>query len=358
MIPRIAFSLLSTVLLLSCSTNPQPVSTPANSPDTTTVAETPDQPLPDTISNQVKVALADRLNVTVEQLAIGRHSRETWSDGCLGLGGAAESCLAALTEGWQIEVIDTQSGKSYFYRTDLSGEQIRLSTLENNLPPSIRDRIFETARSSGLKPSESLGIIDADPQTWNGCYGLAGVNQVCTEIAILGWRAIISDGVQYWIYHTDNSGDTIRLNETASSRGAVPRFIPMVNPRMLGDETVFQSTISHESGEQETLMLENDERLMYIQERNGEVMNRESKTVSQSQIQALLRQLEQSKFPHFDGISYQPPVPDDADAPRVKLTARYGTVEYIESSVEALPTELQAVIQEWDNVVEQMDQAE
>jgi len=127
---------------------------------------------------------------------------------------------------------------------------------------------------------------------------------------------------------------------------------------MLGDETVFQSTISHESGEQETLMLENDERLMYIQERNGEVMNRESKTVSQSQIQALLRQLEQSKFPHFDGISYQLPIPDDADAPRVKLTARYGTVEYIESSVEALPTELQAVIQEWDNVVEQMDQAE
>ena len=226
------------------------------------------------------------------------------------------------------------------------------------MPPSIRDRIFETAQASGLKPSESLGIIDADPQTWNGCYGLADPNQLCTEIAILGWRAVISDGVQYWIYHTDNSGDTIRLNETASSPGAVPRFIPMVNPRMLGDETVFQSTISHESGEQETLMLENDERLIYIQERGGEVMNRETEAVSQSQIQALLRQLEQSNFSHFDGIRYQPAVPDDADTPRVKLSTRYGTVEYIESSVEALPTELQAVIQEWSNVVEQMDQAE
>jgi|GEM_PF-2333913 len=30
----------------------------------------------------------------------------------------------------------------------------------------------------------------------------------------------------------------------------------------------------------------------------------------------------------------------------------------MESSVEALPTELQAVIQQWDNGVEQMDQAE
>ncbi|MEQ9370319.1 MAG: hypothetical protein RIG63_15055 [Coleofasciculus chthonoplastes F3-SA18-01] len=137
MIPRITFSLFSTVLLLSCSTIPQPVPTPANSPDTTTVAETPDQPLPDTINNQVKVALADRLNVTVDQLEIGRHSRETWSDGCLGLGGAAESCLAALTEGWQIEVIDTQSGKRYFYRTDLSGDQIRLN---------------ETASSRGAVP--------------------------------------------------------------------------------------------------------------------------------------------------------------------------------------------------------------
>jgi hypothetical protein len=76
-------------------------------------------------------------------------------------------------------------------------------------------------------------------------------------------------------------------------------------------------------------------------------MNRETEAVSQSQIQALLRQLEQSNFSHFDGIRYQPPVPDDADAPRVKLSARYGTVEYSKSSVEVLPTELQAVIQEW-----------
>lgn len=358
MIHRIIFSLLSTVLLLSCSTNQQPVFTPTNSPDTTTVKATPNQSLPDAIRNQVKVDLADRLNVTVDQLEIGRHSRETWSDGCLGLGGAAESCLAGLTEGWQIEVIDTQSGKRYFYRTDLSGNQIRFSTLENNLPPSIRDRIFETAQASGFKPSESLGIIDAEPQTWNGCYGLANLNQLCTEIAILGWRAIISDGVQYWIYHTDHSGDTIRLNETASSRGAVPQFIPMVNPGTLGDATVFQSTISRESDEQETLMLENDERLIYIQERDGKVTNRKTEAVSQSPIQALLRQLEESKFPHFDGIRYQSPVPDDDETPTIRLTTRSGTVEYTQSSFETLPTELQAVIQQWTDVVETMDKVE
>lgn len=56
--------------------------------------------------------------------AIGQYSRETWTDSCLGLGGPAESCLMALTDGWQVEVIDT-SEQRYVYRTDLTGQSIR-----------------------------------------------------------------------------------------------------------------------------------------------------------------------------------------------------------------------------------------
>lgn len=86
-----------------------------------------DQPsgeaLPDAIANVVKTAFNQELGNA--PLQVGQSSRETWSDGCLGLGGPAELCLAALTEGWRVELIDTATGKSYVYRTNLDGTQVR-----------------------------------------------------------------------------------------------------------------------------------------------------------------------------------------------------------------------------------------
>lgn len=81
--------------------------------------------MPETIPPQVQRDLAAHLEVPTEQIEITGHSRETWSDGCLGLGGPAESCLAALTEGWQVNAQDTVTGDTYIYRTDLAGNQIR-----------------------------------------------------------------------------------------------------------------------------------------------------------------------------------------------------------------------------------------
>lgn len=48
---------------------------------------------------------------------------QTWNDGCLGLGGAAESCLQALVEGYRLEF--TAEGKTYVYRTDKAGTAVR-----------------------------------------------------------------------------------------------------------------------------------------------------------------------------------------------------------------------------------------
>lgn len=129
MISNLTSVLLCTALLMSCTavSNSNPTPTPGSS-HTSLQPERPDASLPEAIQNQIKAALADDLGITVDQLMIGRYSRETWSDGCLGLGGPAESCLMALTEGWQVEVMDTEAGQNYVYRTDLTGEQIRPST--------------------------------------------------------------------------------------------------------------------------------------------------------------------------------------------------------------------------------------
>ncbi len=70
--------------------------------------------------------LAAKLSVDEKSIVIMQITNTTWSDGCLGLGGPAESCLQALVPGFKVEML--AKGKTYFYRTDKSGATIRSET--------------------------------------------------------------------------------------------------------------------------------------------------------------------------------------------------------------------------------------
>jgi hypothetical protein len=70
-----------------------------------------------------QAALAAELGVDVESISLVKVQDETWSDGCLGLGGPAESCLLAETPGYS--VVFQYGGKEYTYRTDSTGGQVR-----------------------------------------------------------------------------------------------------------------------------------------------------------------------------------------------------------------------------------------
>ncbi|MEM1256318.1 MAG: YbaY family lipoprotein [Cyanobacteria bacterium P01_H01_bin.21] len=83
--------------------------------------------LPDAIATAIKTDLSQELEDVA--LQVENYSRETWSDGCLGLGGPAELCLAALTEGWRVELTDT-AGENYIYRTNIDGTQVRRETAQ------------------------------------------------------------------------------------------------------------------------------------------------------------------------------------------------------------------------------------
>ncbi|NEQ51934.1 MAG: hypothetical protein F6K11_17650 [Leptolyngbya sp. SIO3F4] len=113
--------LLSVPLLLSCTLQPDPVQPVPSTP----MADLPSDTLPDNIQTQVRTDLANYLDIPTDQITIQNYSRQTWSDGCLGLGGPAELCLAALTDGWQVEVVDSETKETYIYRTNLNGDQIR-----------------------------------------------------------------------------------------------------------------------------------------------------------------------------------------------------------------------------------------
>jgi heat shock protein HslJ len=67
--------------------------------------------------------LADQLGLLVDQVEMVSFEQVDWTDSCLGLGGPAESCLQAITPGYQLIVI--AGGQEYEIRTNETGTAIR-----------------------------------------------------------------------------------------------------------------------------------------------------------------------------------------------------------------------------------------
>lgn len=68
--------------------------------------------------------LAGKLSVAESSIVIMEVEAKSWSDGCLGLGGPAESCMQALVDGFKVELV--ARGESYTYRTDKTGASLRM----------------------------------------------------------------------------------------------------------------------------------------------------------------------------------------------------------------------------------------
>ena len=127
----IILCLLSASLQLGCSME-EPATTPVTSPPPT--ASTPPDPAPPAEQPQLSEAVRDTLlaaiatdqSVSVDQLQLLDATAQTWTDGCLGLAEPDEICTMALVEGWSVTV--THGEQTWTYRTDSSGEQIRLES--------------------------------------------------------------------------------------------------------------------------------------------------------------------------------------------------------------------------------------
>ena len=174
---------------------------------------------PQELSERVMEDSSQSTGIPTQKMSVLRYSQETWPDGCLGLGKPDELCSMALVDGWQVEVSIADS-PSRFYRTDLTGENLRLSSLENNLPPSLRDRILDVASQETGIPITELSIKASQPQEWDGCLGIEPPGAVCTEQLILGWQAVVKSKTQTWVYHSDGSGQWVKLNKEAKSLSA------------------------------------------------------------------------------------------------------------------------------------------
>ncbi len=70
-----------------------------------------------------RTKLAQDLKIDESRILIMSAYEKEWSDSCLGLGGPAESCLMAITPGFEVTM--EAEGKTYVYRTNEDGTVVR-----------------------------------------------------------------------------------------------------------------------------------------------------------------------------------------------------------------------------------------
>jgi hypothetical protein len=79
---------------------------------------------PNSVIAAARQDLSRKTNISVNRLQIQAAQPQTWPDGCLGLAKPGELCTQALVQGWRIILTDKQ--KTWVYRTDSSGANLRL----------------------------------------------------------------------------------------------------------------------------------------------------------------------------------------------------------------------------------------
>jgi hypothetical protein len=121
--------------------------------------------LPNSVADAVLRDAARRSGLPTYQLRVVESQRRTWPDGCLGLGGPADICLAGRVEGWRVVVASGE--RRWIYHTDESGSRIAFNpegsesgdpgAIEsdripsNQLPPALRrNAIFRGIYSGGF----------------------------------------------------------------------------------------------------------------------------------------------------------------------------------------------------------------
>ena len=169
-------------------------------------------------------ALADYLGSDLETLELEKIEDAEWSDGCLGLGGPAESCLAAITPGYAITF--TVADESYTVRTDLDGAQVRVEEATGEAPDG--DALPSAVAAAQAELAGELGIdlalielVNFEQREWSdSCLGLGGPAESCAAVVTPGWLVmLLVDGESYEV-RTDADGLQVRIADESTSEPA------------------------------------------------------------------------------------------------------------------------------------------
>lgn len=184
---KITLFLLASLILVLAACAPQGPGVPVTGE--TSVPNSTPSPFPELPPEAVLDAqqwLATQLGAAAGQVQIVEMEQAEWTDSCLGLGRANESCLQALTPGWK--VIFEFNGQRYEVRTDETASTIRLAPREGtpdtgntpeNTPWSLVS--FGTPDAgNALVPGSAITLIlsDGRAEGMGGCNSYGGEYQL------------------------------------------------------------------------------------------------------------------------------------------------------------------------------------
>lgn len=143
--------------------------------------------LPDVPPEAVTAAqqwLATQLNVAAEQVQIVEVEQTEWTDSCLGLGRANESCLQAITPGWK--AVFEINGQRHEVRTDETGSTIRLASPEGTPGTTLENtpwNLVSFGPSDSASPliegsTIALMLVAGQAGGTGGCNAYGGTYQV------------------------------------------------------------------------------------------------------------------------------------------------------------------------------------
>jgi hypothetical protein len=158
--------------------------------------------------------LAAELGIGVDGLEVLSFNPVEWTDSCLGLGGPAESCLQAITPGWQVMLRAIDEDVVYEVRTDEGGDVVRFQPAADpgaELPaPAARAR-EQLAAELGVG-LETVEVVSFHEEEWpDSCLGMAGPDEMCLQAITPGWLVLLSVNGQAYEAHTDRTGGSVRL---------------------------------------------------------------------------------------------------------------------------------------------------
>lgn len=240
-------------------------------------------------------------------------------------------------------------------RNEVIKENLRANSLPSNLPESVKNAVLQAASARLQRPISQLTIIQAQQKTWrDGCLELADVNQVCTAVLVPGWRVVVAKASQSLVYHTNDTGSVVRLNEKAN--GITKNTIEPVQippnelPPPLDQGVVFRQISSGGlTGRTYQTVLLNDGTLVRVRIGDANDSERSVHRISVKQVKEFQQFLQRSRFGDFKNLSY-PPSSGAADYITYTLTSPEGTVQYNDISKHKLPKNLRSIIKVWNQI--------
>ncbi len=234
--------LLALMLVLLAACQPTPGEPGAGEDATATPEIMPppagETPSADAIQAAAVAALATQLGLAESDVQVLSAEPTEFSDGCLGLGGPAESCLQAITPGWIVKL--SAGGQEYEVHTDETGQQVRVAGAEGS-GTGATDAITASAAAVladklGVAPDD-ITVLSAEPAEFSdACLGLGGPEEMCAQVITPGWIVKLSAGGQEYEAHTDETAVNVRVAEAGALDASANEAIAASAAAVLADK--------------------------------------------------------------------------------------------------------------------------